>query len=370
MRKRISAVLATAAVAALGVTLATPATADPLPRYDAVGSDTIQDVFNALANTPVLFNVDSWDAFGSPFITTKIGGTAFPRPAGSGQGIAALSHSLVHTDWVVNSVPYDVDDQVDIARSSRGPNVTGSDLVFIPFARDAVTYAFKASSPAIESLLDGLTTAQLTAIYSANSQAEVDTALGVNPAPGQPGYVPSGVVPVLPQSASGTRQFFLGAIGVSSVGTFVRSGSTVAENDGTQLDDDELIPYSAAQWIAQTNGVAEDLTDDATLGVIDGVEAVEEDIEGLVPNDDFYESNFGRDTYVVLSAQRVEDNVPGDRLVGNFAGEGAVIRSVAAQSIITQYGFLTLEYAGDTDLPGGTDIDGFEDFAQLGGYEL
>ena len=86
-----------------------PALADPPSGTNptvndivGVGSDTTQDVVNALS---VAYNaqaaagapqVYSWDAFGANLpagnITTKAGCTSMPRPNGSGAGIGALKN--------------------------------------------------------------------------------------------------------------------------------------------------------------------------------------------------------------------------------------------------------------------------------------
>ena len=118
-RMRLSAAMVAAAVVSGTLALASPASADPTPagtfrQLVGVGSDTTQDVTNALAGDTV--NGTSYSATGvksangagiasydaiepgtgalGTKITTRSGGTTFLRPNGSGGGRTALSESL------------------------------------------------------------------------------------------------------------------------------------------------------------------------------------------------------------------------------------------------------------------------------------
>src|SRR5215475_11509682 len=83
--------------AAAAVVFASPAFADPVRPYAAVGSDTIQDVWNGLTNdsTAVAPSIASYNATSNGVayqtIQTKTGGDWFARPNGSGDGAKALS---------------------------------------------------------------------------------------------------------------------------------------------------------------------------------------------------------------------------------------------------------------------------------------
>lgn len=99
-----------AAGAALGLAATLIATAaaaaEPVANGPVVfGSDTLQDVLNALANgtntsgaivrsTASGEFAASFDATGSTNIQTKSGGAWFGRPNGSGDGVKALSRSI------------------------------------------------------------------------------------------------------------------------------------------------------------------------------------------------------------------------------------------------------------------------------------
>lgn len=349
--QRISAVIATAAIAVtvLVAGVVSPAMADPnptnpFPAYAGTGSDTTQDVVNDLANGGTLVDVGSWNAFGTATIQVKAGGPSFTRPAGSGNGIKALSASIQGLAYG-GATASSFAGQLDFARSSRGPKVTGSALTFVPLARDAVSYVSNSTA------LASLTTAQLTQVYKANAAADLVVTVAGNPIT---------VQPVLPPAGSGTRDFFLGAISVpaASVGSLVTQGGP--ENDGAGLTAvNSIAPFSAAAWIAQKNAKSTDTTGTLSLGAIDGV--VPATLAGTwAPNPAYYASTtFGRDVYNVIATSRLVANSASDQgFITDFAGPNAIVRSAAAQSVITANGFQAVPYAGDTDLP-GTDVTGY-----------
>ena len=186
--RKISSIGVAAGLLITGVALALPASADPVsPGYAAVGSDTLQDSMNALTNGTTVTGssvrvgaagnfLGNFDAFGSANIQTKAGAAFIVRPSGSGAGIDALRLSISSGSGLV-----------DIARSSSGPGTNANAngiLLYVPYARDAVAYAYNGDAAA----LGNLTKAQLTQIYSANTPTTIN------------GVV---VKPRLPQSASG-----------------------------------------------------------------------------------------------------------------------------------------------------------------------
>ena len=100
-----------AAVAVFGAGLAAFSTssvvqAEPVSNsYAIVGSDTLEDVVNAIVNGTAITGstvrvsqngatLGSFDATGTPYIITKVGGARFSRPNGSGEGFKALSASI------------------------------------------------------------------------------------------------------------------------------------------------------------------------------------------------------------------------------------------------------------------------------------
>jgi hypothetical protein len=306
--KRIKAV---AICAALGVTVAglafaAPSYADPVSSsYVLVGSDTLQDSGNALANgtsisgaslrvTAGARQIGSFDAFGSAAVQTKANGPYFARPAGSGDGVKALSRSIDGQPFSVggNATPaVKITGQVDIARSSSAPGSAANPsgvLAYVPYGRDALSYAYAGTG------LGEITAAQLKSIY----ECTLPSINGI------------AVKPVLPQQASGTRKFFLSAIGNPTLGSCVTL-TNFAENDGTVIATaGQIIPFSVASWIAQSNGAAQDRTGSASLGSpLAGIAPTTGTGTTLAANPTFYSNaTFGRDTYLVVENARIDPN--------------------------------------------------------------
>lgn len=238
------------------------ASADPSPAafksLNGVGSDTIQDVMNGIAATTT--NMGSYDAVGSATIQTTAAGNFFNRPNGSGSGQQALSASSdstgAHLWGGVNIVG-----QVDFARSSSGPDstISGTDLTFIPFAKDAVTFAVNAASDFPRDIAVG-SAAQDTAAVAPFTlrniyQCKVTT---FNNSSGDPVTI----TPLLPQSGSGTRKFFLSTIGLTETqvlgcATSTVGGVSVEEHNGVLITGPgAIVPFSVAQYLAQANHTA------------------------------------------------------------------------------------------------------------------
>ncbi|GAA2223940.1 hypothetical protein N1031_00690 [Herbiconiux moechotypicola] len=312
--KKVVALGAALGVAVAGLALAAPANADPISNsYVLVGSDTLDAASNALANgtnvggstirvTANGSTIGSFDAFGSSTIQAKPNGPYFGRPSGSGDGVKALSRSIDGAAWVKNGVTATITGQVDIARSSSGPgsnaNPSGP-LLYVPFGRDAVSYAYKFGSGVTSvSGIEDLTATELTQIYNGTL-----TSIG--------GVT---VAPKLPQTGSGTRNFWVGALGVgqSPAGVPDAATTTLQENNAAALtpaaNTVAIIPFSAAAWVAQSNNVAPNTITgtNVLLGAIGGNAAYTGSGTSLVPNTAFYNSaTFGRDTYMVVENARV-----------------------------------------------------------------
>src|SRR6516225_6329834 len=246
--------------------MATPALADPPSGVTpaptdvvGVGSDTTEFVFDQLSAdynaTHTTGKLYSWDALnpsngaqGDP-IQLKSGSSNcnIPRPFGSSAGITALENTLkTGTHPCIN-----------YARSSRGRSSTDPTTIsFINVAGDAVTYATQPGSNAPKNL----TTADLTAIYNC-------TVTTWNHLPDNPGTSTATIAAMLPQNGSGTRSFFLGAIGLTAPGSCVSTSSTVqgaGGNGANTLQENEgvapslnanktnvIFPYSVGKWIAE-----------------------------------------------------------------------------------------------------------------------
>ncbi len=267
---RIVSKLLAAATAAAAITamVGTPALADPpsgvtpKPRdVLGVGSDTIQNVFdqfsldyNATHTTGKLYSFDALNptngAMGDP-IQLKSGSSNcnIPRPDGSSAGISALENTKTTT----GGQPC-----INFARSSRARASTDPTTIsFINLAGDAVTVATQPGSNAPANLL---TTAALTGIYNC-------TITHWNQIPGNTGGSNAVISAFIPQNGSGTRSFFLGALGLTSPGSCVSSSATRAgaagANDDTLQENEGvapilnknkanvIFPFSVGKWIAE-----------------------------------------------------------------------------------------------------------------------
>ena len=264
IRKSLIAAAAGAGVLSLALATLPLAQADPVgpPTYRAlagVGSDTTQSLMNALAEvvtdggTKV---IGSYDAIGSPTITTKDPAVNpkckdIVRPNGSTGGRNALQASLVAGDGCY---------QFARSSSSRGTYESPIDMVWVPFATDALTFAVRSDGDVSREL----TKAQLIAIFKCQVPA---------------------VQPALVQVDSGTRGSWLKYVGITEDeiaagsypclvpeadgGTF--PGKLPQEHDGRELKKNQVMPYSAAVYQAQMYGTAPDRRGRAVPGVIDGV---------------------------------------------------------------------------------------------------
>ena len=307
--KKVVALGAALGVAIAGAAIAFPASAEPVSNsYVLVGSDTLQDSTNALINgtnitgttvrvTSANTTLGSFDAFGSPLIQTKPGGAYFTRPAGSGAGVNALRASI--TGNAYGSPAKVITGQVDIARSSSGPGANASTtglLSYVPYARDAVSYAYKGGTAAWATL----DAATLKQVY----ECTLTTIDGV------------AVTPRLPQSTSGTRSFFLSAIGVTTPGACTNgTATTLPENDATVISAGELIPFSVASWVAQANGATPSNSTSSAGALLGSAVSGQVPFTGtgssLVPSSGYYaNTTFGRDTYLVVEYARINSADP------------------------------------------------------------
>ena len=315
-KRKFIAAAAAFGVAASIVAIAPAAHAEPVsPGYVAVGSDTLQDAMNALANGTNVSGANvrstangqffaNFDPTGSHNVQVKPGGPTFGRPNGSSDGVKALSRSIdgaaytSTTKDAVTGVP--IPGQIDIARSSSGATaVNNGALYYIPFGRDALSYAYKSTNSAFENI----TQAQLKALFECAPNGGT-TIGGVT------------AVPVIPQAGSGTRKDFLGKIGVTeqSLGGCVKVGQehdTQKLSDGSAFPDNAVTPMSAAQWVAQNTGAGVNRRGaDVKIGSpVAGVSPVTGAGSAMVPNKSFYDdSHWGRDTYIVVEYARIDSS--------------------------------------------------------------
>jgi ABC-type phosphate transport system substrate-binding protein len=259
--RMLKKLLVTAVTAASATALAVgPALADPIngsgkpvkPKETdvvGVGSDTIQFLldqfsfdYNKAHKTGT--HLYSWDALNpktgaSEQISFKSGCTKTLRPNGSSAGIATL---------IANQKTGDKKHFcADFARSSRArqpgdPSRGKAGIQFVALGKDAVTYATNATTNAPANL----STAQLNSIYSC-------TVTNWN----QVGGKNAPIKAVLPQTSSGTRAFFLTAIGLGTSGPGGCVNSTPEENEGVDPvlsgpgSQNVIFPFSIGKYIAE-----------------------------------------------------------------------------------------------------------------------
>jgi len=332
VKKQLFAAAAAFGVVASLVATAPAAFAEPVsPGYVAVGSDTLQDVMNALANgtsvtgssvraTAQGQNFGNFDAVEAHFgtantvkIQVKAGGPLMTRPNGSSAGKTALSRSINAT----GTEKYDgvtITGQIDIARSSSKGTESASGLLWtVPFGRDALTYAYKLDTA--NAAWENIDKATLTSIFNCTT-----TTLG--------GVA---VTPVVPQAGSGTRKDFIAILGLTettlvtvSEGGCVKEGQ---EHDSSTLLSGELMPMSAAQWVAQNTGAGVDRRGAGVVvgSPVAGTTAVTGTGSSMVPNPTFYaDSTWGRDTVLLVEYARVNSGDPKyDARLADLIGTGA-----------------------------------------------
>ena len=401
--KKSFAVGLVAAGVAAGAMVGTSASADPA-QYKAlvgVGSDTTQDVLNGFSGrignsffTPIISStgtgatqVVSFDATGSACITPKVGFGAYDRPNGSTNGVRALSRAIDGIGWGSTTGScgrQDVAGAFDFARSSSlGSNTTtgtGSsttfDLTYIPFGRDALSFA---SYRAAGSPVTTLTRAQLKDLYTqpANGSITVD---GVK-------IIACGI-----QDGSGTFQFWNtvhggGTSGEVTATTQCRNlvdASTIAgkqtngrlqESQPVQLkqigdivaaqsgeaNTQVIIGFSAGSFIAKSNGVSfpavagtdvaiGSISDNNVLGgganLGSPVQAATAPATGLVPNPTFFADSWvGRDIYNVLPSAIVDDAAP-NAAKDLFVGSTSAV--CQATTTLNAFGFGSIGNCGTT----------------------
>ena len=342
--------LAIAAIAFGALPAQADPTTPPFPTLAGAGSDTTQDVVTGLTTlAPTV--VGSWNAVGSATIQTKSGGPAFQRPNGSGDGVYALSMSAGAGTGLYNTVP--IAGQLDYARSSSGPSSSyiGSDLTYIPFATDAVTYAYNGASTFPTDVAlgdttnDGAVAFTLRNIYNCRVTTFPDAA-GNDVT----------IVPLLPQAGSGTRSYWEGQVGLtdSALPTCVTSrNNTVEEHDGRALTGaGDIMPYSIGQYIAQgrysaiTTSTVVERRGNAVLGKVGTKSPFSLTGTTLTLNATF---PIKRTVYNVVQTSRLAETA----IANTFVGGSSTVCGTAGQAVIKSYGFAVASNCGVTSIVGG-----------------
>ncbi|GAA1970696.1 hypothetical protein [Catenulispora subtropica] len=338
----LTSAAAVAGLAAVAATV-TPASADPpvgtTPAASdivSVGSDTIQAFDNGLSTaynaTGPASKYYSWDATPAGNITPKSGASTIARPNGSSQGISALNANTAAT--------------VDIARASRGPQ-TGTTDWFIPFAVDAVGWSAYTGGNAPSAL----TSAELTGIYNC-------TYTTWDSLPTHPTASHDTIKVYIPQSGSGTRSFFLGALGITASSEPCWQATTPEENEGTDPvftgNVDAIFPYSLSHYVGQVYNGKGSGNDNAgsldALRTLDGVNQI--DTVNKVWNSSL-SLTYTRNVYHVVRQSDWADATEGPRLkalLDRSTANGWLCKN--GGSLIASYGFHALGAACGTRTAG------------------
>jgi hypothetical protein len=339
----VTALLAGLSLVALGVS--SPASADTnvgnTTTYVGVGSDTSQDLVEGLSgvvkdasNNPLISNYKATPVGRS--ITTRTGNAncTFTAPANSGGGRDALSAAMRSAAYGGST---NLAGCVDFARSSSGGNPTTSpgigSMTYIPVATDAVTFAVTGSS----TVGHKLATSDLVAIYTANTGHCI-------------------FQPLLPTLGSGTRSFFVTSLGLSDVaigaaggpGTCVKDvegGQPIQEHDGRFLQNgSQLIPFSVAQYIAQSSDAIPNQLGQATLGAIDASASPDANLTAASAPVSLKTSfSLTRPIYNVVPTAKLSSD---SQFAGVFSGPTSQL--CQAVTTIQRYGFAPASDCGST----------------------
>lgn len=362
-----------------------PVDADPRQVSSSlatVGSDTTQEVVNAFQGesagifyTPLATDgatgrtvLSSWEAkapsgtSGNTIacVQTKLGGATFTRPNGSSAGRRALSRAMSNESYGDASCggAKPVSGLVDVARSSDGPanGDAGTDLTYIPFARDGLSFAYYAVNGATANV--SLSRQNLALIFDSSG-----TGLTVE------GLL---TIPCQIQSGSGTRRSWATTIGVAeaeidTAGTTCRNAGVVGDLQESKPSELKakgdawaaanpgqpamfVVGHSASAFIAQNRGAAPSF-----LGA--GVDLGDIDDNGsgadlgrpytgtgasMQAAPAFYnDATFGRFVYNVVSTARITSALGNLALKQMFRGPASQVCTAGAARI-TNFGFLTL----------------------------
>ena len=388
-------------LAAIGFAGSSPAQADPkaFKALVAVGSDTTQDVTNAFAGfssginyTPLQSTaasgqtqIISFDAGSASCVATKTGLGAILRPNGSTAGRRILSQVAQGlTTWGTGSTcqAKDPSGTIDFARSSSGPALqgtpatqpdTGTVLTYVPFARDALTFAYYSA--------DGTSGTDTTQVNLDTIFTNGTGLIGTTP------VIPCGI-----QTSSGTYGSWNSMVGVT--GDEMEFGTTLCrtllgvpdatgrlqEHNGPQLkikgdllalqsnalcdgivggavvpctNTQVIIGFSASQFVARSNGQADPNPGPGVgLGSIAGQAFVTGTAPNVLANATGYANTaFGRDVYNVFISLVIDDT-SNAVLQSLFVGPDSAVCS--ADTTVTSLGFIPLSNAacGTTTLRG------------------
>jgi ABC-type phosphate transport system substrate-binding protein len=337
--------LAGAAATAIALIAAGSAYADPpagtIPPTNAMvagGSNTIEALFNTWSTdynaTSPANKLYSFNSTGSANIQSKNDpACTMVRPNGSGAGISTLNTGTKAADGNYC---------LDIARSSRPITTADGPVTSVALALDAITPATNSTTNAPPTF----TAAQLKAIFSCTSTKWNQVG----------GTSTATIVPVLPQSSSGTRSTFLQQIGVAAPGSCVvnSDGSqAIEENEGTNAvftganAANVIVPFSIGSYISQKfKGTSTNLTGSMLLRQINSVNPTTGTGTATAINTAF-PSTFFRTLFAVVRGTAVPTSpINMTPLLGTGKGTGWICTAAAAKADVTSQGFLNTPNCG------------------------
>ncbi len=401
----------TLGVAGAAFAAAGPASADPAFNFVVVGSDTTQNIMDGFAGTVSEGIIGSYDSVNpvtqtaDEIITPGVAGAggsqqncSFTRPNGSGQGFNALDASYNPTTTLTQLAVPPQPGCIAFSRSSSGPGSVGTsgpgaldssgNLVYIPFALDAVTDATGPSTAGqmtttqcvstttgCTNVVNGFGTITFTVPVTNITHANLFTLADLKTLYDSCGTVSEGGVTYnpgtattgqqqidlyLPQGGSGTFKFWVATLGIPStlpacdhqtILTGPAAGIIDEEHDGTAVASDAngITVISIAQWIAQSNGVQLDRRHGAIEQAINGVQPI---VSGAL-NGSF---PIVREIYNVASYPEVVNSSGDTSFSPLLNGLLATTNSELCQSgfTISNYGFAALPSPSTPDACGAT----------------
>ena len=354
--------------------------APPENSATAVGSDTTEFLYDQLSgdyNATVASSAShlySWDALNpntnaqGDSIAVKSGCTHIARPDGSSAGITTLSSFQKTKDgkFFCSSLA-----RSSRARASTDPAFAPGGIAFVDLGGDAETWAAQPTTNAPASL----TLAQLQGIY--NCTITNWSQVGGNNAP---------IHAFIPQSGSGTRAFWLTALGIANPGACVSDvGGTLEENEGTNPalnDPNAIVDYSIGKYIGEKVHSAKCFNTACTANASGKICApsgsqnlfgcnihgtlVLKQINGVSPTtgtgaktviNGSFPSNFQRTVFTVVPYDpKTTDHIPGGEagapgginLETIFGVNGYVCKNATAKADLRNYGFLATPLCGVT----------------------
>jgi ABC-type phosphate transport system substrate-binding protein len=374
--RKVTAGIAVAAAAAL-VATAAPALADPptgsngkqvVPAsYDVVGvgANTDENLFNQLsvdynatipakkhnANHPYFYNFNATKpgstSTAPTTIVTKAGCPAVTRPNGSTAGLKALDANMFDGKTGHYCIDFA---RSSSSRSSSAPKAGSGGVLYVEFARDALTWATRSAAHGGSNAPASLTKAQLQGIFTCKTTNWKQ--VGGN----------SGAIKVyLPQAGSGTLTSWEKFMGITTLGSCVNQSPEENQGESAQFNSPNAVfIYSIADWVAQkyhspacgakpAKGQDQfgcDVTGYLTLDKINNVApTTSAKVPAINPK---FPSGFFRTLYnIVRWTGETKDHIYA-RLEPFFGAKGFLCTSTIAKTAIVNYGFIPDPHCGAT----------------------